>query len=67
MAAPHKQLALSQALSSIVAAADIDPMTRFGLNEMLSRHTFTFGVWRAEVQRDFFWLSLWPVTCFLGM
>lgn len=43
MAAPHRQLALSQALSSIVAQADIDPMTRFSLNEMLTRHTFTFG------------------------
>lgn len=43
MAAPHKQLALGQALSSIVAAADIDPMTKQGMNEMLAKHTFTFG------------------------
>lgn len=43
MAQPHKQLALGQALSSIVAAADIDPMSKSCLDQMLNRWTFTFG------------------------
>lgn len=62
MAAPHKQLALSQALSSIVAAADIDPMTRLSLNEMLSRHTFTFGVWSVT---EFFGCSSFLACCWV--
>jgi hypothetical protein len=43
MSQPHKQLALGQALSSIVAAADVDPMVKANLDQMLAKHTFTFG------------------------
>jgi hypothetical protein len=43
MAQPHKQLALGQALSNIVAAADMHPMTKSSLDLMLNRWTFTFG------------------------
>jgi hypothetical protein len=43
MAQPHKQLALGQALSNILAAADIHSMTKSSLDLMLNRWTFTFG------------------------
>lgn len=43
LAQPHKQLALGQALSSIVAAADIEPMTKTQLDAMLTRYVFEFG------------------------
>lgn len=40
VAQPHKQLALGQALSRIVAAADVDPMTRTRLDDMLTRYIY---------------------------
>lgn len=43
MAQPHKQLALGQALSSIVAAADINPMAMSRLDSMLTLFCFEFG------------------------
>jgi predicted membrane chloride channel (bestrophin family) len=43
MSQPHKQLALGQALSSIVAAAHIDPITRTQMDSVITKWTFTFG------------------------
>ncbi|WIA21100.1 hypothetical protein OEZ85_005418 [Tetradesmus obliquus] len=39
----HRPLALGQALSSIVAASDMDPMAKSRLDTMLSLYTFEFG------------------------
>ncbi|KAF8056864.1 hypothetical protein HT031_006208 [Scenedesmus sp. PABB004] len=43
LAAPHKQLALGQALSSIVAEARVDPMVRMALDDNVRLYTFEFG------------------------
>lgn len=68
LAQPHKQLALGQALTSILAAADIDPMAKSRLDGMLTLYIFevrgcVFG-WSACLQSSVFVIGA-QRRCFL--